>query len=548
MATKSHYDTLQVAPTATQEEIKVAYRKLALKYHPDKNPQGIDKFREISRANEILSDPQKRQVYDVYGEEVVKIHETYVPDTEGLGKKWLQIGGAWFATAILKYLFGIPFEWVLVFAASLYLITVYMPNNKLITYGGFIVADVIVYLIVPTVYLQYAANISFYIALLANVVSLKKQWDTNLIALCAVIYIDYLLSHHPLWFTATPATPKWGWMLLAAHTLCFDVSVIALVFLFLQTHPVPSAHSVVASVLNRIFSFRHKITLIPYASMAIWIPFWILDYYLSIPLETIVVPAFTIVKIFFLFSRPKSMLTFAGIFTVLSLLAYYLTPVKYVSIACNAMLQLLLLTLLFKVESHQQAHTLHYKFFKTSYITGYFTFLVVDRYIRNVPTSMQTMGSVTLGCAIVFFVILFLDDDMSDLDEAAEDDEPPPLSSSHDSDHAPETERKQTKKKKGHKAQQKQNKAKKQAQQRHEQEREKEREREREWEREQEREQERQREREIEKEREREREKEKEKERRGGKRCASRISEGGRGGRGRSCYYQTESWLNKLGK
>jgi DnaJ family protein B protein 4 len=64
------YDTLTIKPDATQEEIKKAYRKAALKWHPDKNkdnPSAAEKFKECSQAYEILSDPEKRKVYDQYG-------------------------------------------------------------------------------------------------------------------------------------------------------------------------------------------------------------------------------------------------------------------------------------------------------------------------------------------------------------------------------------------------------------------------------------------------------------------------------------------------
>lgn len=62
------YDTLGVSPTANDSELKAAYRKLALKFHPDKNPDAGDKFKEISHAYEVLSSAEKRQVYDNYGE------------------------------------------------------------------------------------------------------------------------------------------------------------------------------------------------------------------------------------------------------------------------------------------------------------------------------------------------------------------------------------------------------------------------------------------------------------------------------------------------
>ncbi|AMD21536.1 HFL320Wp [Eremothecium sinecaudum] len=65
------YDLLGVSPDANDSQIKKAYRKSALKYHPDKNPssEAADKFKQITAAYEILSDPQKRDVYDQYGEE-----------------------------------------------------------------------------------------------------------------------------------------------------------------------------------------------------------------------------------------------------------------------------------------------------------------------------------------------------------------------------------------------------------------------------------------------------------------------------------------------
>ncbi|VVD05832.1 dnaJ homolog subfamily A member 2-like [Leptidea sinapis] len=67
MADSKLYEILGVSRTASDSEIKRNYHKLAKEYHPDKNPAAGDRFKEISYAYEILSDPKKRQTYDKYG-------------------------------------------------------------------------------------------------------------------------------------------------------------------------------------------------------------------------------------------------------------------------------------------------------------------------------------------------------------------------------------------------------------------------------------------------------------------------------------------------
>jgi len=71
MAFIDYYKIMGVPKTATQKEIKTAYRKLARKYHPDLNQSSEDaekKFKEVNEANQVLSDPEKRKKYDKYGE------------------------------------------------------------------------------------------------------------------------------------------------------------------------------------------------------------------------------------------------------------------------------------------------------------------------------------------------------------------------------------------------------------------------------------------------------------------------------------------------
>jgi len=87
---RDFYEILGVARNASDDEIKKSYRKLAMKYHPDRNPDSKEaeaKFKEAKEAYEMLSDPQKRAAYDQYG------HAGVDPNMGGFGGGGQGFGG-----------------------------------------------------------------------------------------------------------------------------------------------------------------------------------------------------------------------------------------------------------------------------------------------------------------------------------------------------------------------------------------------------------------------------------------------------------------------
>lgn len=94
MSDQSYYDILGVSKNATDKEIKKKYRELVIKYHPDKLPQekkewGEKKIKEINEAYNILSDPNKREIYDKFGKEGLESHG--ISGTEGFHQDYMDI-------------------------------------------------------------------------------------------------------------------------------------------------------------------------------------------------------------------------------------------------------------------------------------------------------------------------------------------------------------------------------------------------------------------------------------------------------------------------
>ena len=83
MSKRDYYDVLGVSKSASDSELKKAFKKLAMKYHPDRNPDddsAAEKFKEAAEAYDVLSDPQKKSTYDQFGH--AGVHPVFIGDIE----------------------------------------------------------------------------------------------------------------------------------------------------------------------------------------------------------------------------------------------------------------------------------------------------------------------------------------------------------------------------------------------------------------------------------------------------------------------------------
>lgn len=111
MAKRDYYEVLEVARGASQEDIKKAYRKAALKYHPDRNPnnkEAEDKFKEAAEAYEVLSDEDKRRRYDQFGHEGMRAGADYhgFTDINDIFSSFNDIFGGGFGGGIFEEVFS----------------------------------------------------------------------------------------------------------------------------------------------------------------------------------------------------------------------------------------------------------------------------------------------------------------------------------------------------------------------------------------------------------------------------------------------------------
>ena len=98
MAYIDYYKILGVNKSASQDDIKKAFKKLARKYHPDLNPDDPNakqRFQEINEANEVLGDPEKRKKYDQYGE-----NWKHADEFEAQKQRYQQQGGGGFGSGV----------------------------------------------------------------------------------------------------------------------------------------------------------------------------------------------------------------------------------------------------------------------------------------------------------------------------------------------------------------------------------------------------------------------------------------------------------------
>jgi len=200
---KRYYTVLEVEQTASEEDIKKSYKKLALKYHPDKNPGSEEKFKEISTAYNVLLDPSKREMYDLYGDEGLAFYDSGIFGEEGEFAKFIPLLQNPTALAVLTVVLLIVFS-IVVLVPTFWVLKL---DRKVDWNWGVVFIPMWILNIIPLVYtiampfladhkLKSVVTLFQYLSMLAFQILLCIQLQTNKMNWALVfipIYINEVL-------------------------------------------------------------------------------------------------------------------------------------------------------------------------------------------------------------------------------------------------------------------------------------------------------------------------------------------------------------------
>ncbi|KAF2078153.1 hypothetical protein CYY_000537 [Polysphondylium violaceum] len=401
---ESPYEILGIQQTDNLAEIKQAYKVLALKFHPDKNPHGVDKFQEINKAYQILSNPETKLFFDSFGYEGLMFNQKFSSATDSNGSEWIISIAFCLISLVIDHFFKIYIEWIFVSLFILYFL-IYSSSQLgflfFIYIGG---ANILLYFVFPTKLIPFVTNFIIYgiVFLWPNIT--KKNSSITVTLWFFVMFFDSLRD--------IDISQNWLWRILSLNIIIFGTIILLLLGIYVLKKP-ETGPSFYSNIIALIFTSLNNSDLDISIYLIFWCPIWFLDYLSGRRIEWLIPPAFCVVQLILFQS------SFIKIIVPLILSTtgvYYLIPSSIYQFLSNYIIHFLFHMVIYKanvalinnkdtLDQDQKSKLLVEKSVK-QFITG-FIFIFMQYFLNFSTSEWLFIGSLSLGYSLLIMAELY---------------------------------------------------------------------------------------------------------------------------------------------
>ncbi|EGG21003.1 hypothetical protein DFA_00872 [Cavenderia fasciculata] len=443
----SPYEILGIEKTDDPIAIKQAYKYMALKYHPDKNPNSGDKFQEISKAYQILANEDSKLFFDSFGYEGLILNEKLNSKGDKNFTEWLISMSFCLFSIVLDYFLGIYSEWIFASIFTLYFIYLTKKSPDISFCLFIIVLNLVLYFILPTKILPTITNTIIYgIVLLWPNITRKNSSLTVSIWILIIVF--------DLWRGIT--LNHWIWSILSINIIIFGSIILMLMGIYVLKKP-ETGPAIYSGLFEILFSSITNLDVMTLVFSLFWGPVWLLDFFFNRRIEWLIVPTIFLIKLFLFSGKLKIFLPML----LSSAIAYYLVPSWIYHFLNNYIVHALshMLVYKFNIAIVEKASSLQekkkYLFQKgvNQIIMGVILFAI--QYMLDFSTEhWHFLGSISLGYSFVLMIELYffsfsiknLEDDGGNNMAGGEDQS----NNQSNGDHNDPTRQNKTKKQKSH--------------------------------------------------------------------------------------------------